>query len=350
MQNAIKKATIEKSLTLLVIALSIIFLVTFLSCKGNEQGNNKTQTSPPEQEKISIRLKWIHQGQFAGFYCAAKQKFFSAQGIEAQVKAGGQDFNAVKMVASGSDDFGVWGADQLLIAREKEIPVVAIAVIYPKSPACFTTLNSSNIKSPNDFVGRNIGMQYGTALETVYIMMLNKVGIDRSSINEIPVQFNFQMLLEGKVDAWPSYAINEPILAREKGFDVNIIDPANYGVRMYADTVFTTEKMIKDRPDLVQRTLNAIIEGWRYAIENPEKAAYDLKSFEKGIEIDHQIRMIKAAVPYVKPTEDHQIGTMNIAVWQEIQAGLMQQGLLNGPINLKKMVNNKFVEAYWKGK
>jgi len=324
--------------TLLTVVAVSCGVLSSAGCGNKEQKNGHAQT------KISLRLKWIHQGQFAGFYCAARRGFFRRENIEAQIKAGGQDFNAVKLVAAGVDDFGVWGADQLIIAREKGIPIVALAVIYPQSPACFTALKKSGINSPRDFVGRRIGMQYGTDLETVYLMMLKKVGIRRDQIREVPVQFNFQMLLEGQVDAWPSYAINEPILAAEKGIEVNVTKPADYGVRMYADTLFTSEAMVQKNPDLVRRVVKAVVGGWEYAIAHPVDAVQDLRAYEPGIDAAHQLRMVKAAIPFIRLTADHQIGSMSMTVWREIEMALRQQGLLSGTVDLTKLVDSTFVD------
>ena len=294
-------------------------------------------------ERISLRLKWIHQGQFAGFYSAARQGFYAQEGIDCEIKAGGQDLSALKLVAAGSDDFGVWGADQLIIARDKGIPVVALAVIYPRHPGCFTTLKKSGIRTPREFVGRRIGMQYGTDLETQYAMMLKKLGIRRNAIEEVPVQFNFAMLLEGRVDAWPSYAINEPILAEEKGYDINVIHPFDYGVRMYADTVFATESLIQEKPELVKRFLRATIRGWGFALGYPEQAVRDLKSYEPGIDEDHQLRMVTAAVQYVRPTPNWNLGSMDLDVWNEMEDAMREERVLERPVDVTKLVNATFI-------
>ena len=330
-----------KKHTLIITLLATVALIAGITVwqKSRHQG----PLSGPE--KISLRLKWIHQGQFAGFYSAARQGFYEKNGLQVEVRAGGQDLSALKLVAAGSDTFGVWGADQLILAREKGIPVVALAVIYPNTPACFTALQSSGIKSIKDFPGHRIGMQYGTDLETVYLMMLRKVGLDRKQVTEVPVQFNFSMLLDGKVDAWPSYAINEPILAREKGFEVTVIDPSAYGVRMYADTVFATESLVRERPDLVRRFLIGTLRGWQFALENPQQAVKDLAFFEPGIDEAHQVAMVKAAIPYVRPDSQVRLGSMDLEVWREMQAALQAQGLLQKEVDLNALVNPSFVDA-----
>jgi ABC-type nitrate/sulfonate/bicarbonate transport system substrate-binding protein len=320
------------------LSIGYLFLVLMMiSCSAKK-----------DYDKITLRLKWIHQGQFAGFYVAKNKGFYDAQNIDLEIRAGGQNLNAIKLVAAGSDTFGVWGADQLIIAKAKNIPIKVIAVIYPISPVCFTSLKDSKIKTPKDFIGKRIGVQYGTNVETEYVSMLKKLNIDRTLMDEIPVQFNFQQLLEGKVDVWPSYVINEPILAYEKGFEVNVISPSEYGVKMYADTLFASEDILKNNPDLVYRFLKATIKGWVYSLEHPKEAAEAVLAYDGKLDMDHELRMIKAATPLVKPSNEYKIGWMKKDIWSEMKRELLEQKLLEKDIEIDSVFTMQFLNKIYK--
>ena len=47
----------------------------------------------------------------------------------------------------------------------------------------------------------------------------------------------------------------------------------DYGVDLYADTLFTTEKMLKEQPELVKKFVAATVQGWTDAVADPEEAA-----------------------------------------------------------------------------
>ncbi len=51
--------------------------------------------------------------------------------------------------------------------------------------------------------------------------------------------------------------------------DANLIWVEDYGIHFYADTLFTTDQMIAENPDLVLRFLRATLKGEQFAIENP---------------------------------------------------------------------------------
>src|SRR6056297_729626 len=96
-------------------------------------------------EQVSVRLKWFNQAQFAGFYVAKEKGFYEDAGLDVSIQPGGSDFPAIQMVAGGDEQFGVTSADQILTARSKGVPIVALAVLYRKSPFVLFALESSGI-------------------------------------------------------------------------------------------------------------------------------------------------------------------------------------------------------------
>ena len=125
-------------------------------------------------EAVTLRLKWLNQAQFAGFYVAREKGFYKAEGLDVNIQPGGPDFPAVQMVTGGSEQFGVTGADQILIARSKGVPVVALAVIYRRNPFVLFSLAKSGIKTPKDYVGKNVGVKIGGNEELIYRAVLRQ--------------------------------------------------------------------------------------------------------------------------------------------------------------------------------
>ena len=193
--------------------------------------------------------------------------------------------------------FGVTGADQILIARSKGVPAVALAVIYRRNPFVLFSLAKSGIKAPTDYVGKKVGVKIGGNEELIYRAVLAKSGIDKSKLTEIPVKFDITPLLTGTVDVWPGYLINEVLAAKEKGFEVNVVYPSDYGIDLYADTLFTTEKMLKEKPELVKKFVAATLKGWNAAIAAPEEAAKITVKYGDKLTYDHELAMMKASVP-----------------------------------------------------
>jgi NitT/TauT family transport system substrate-binding protein len=293
-------------------------------------------------ESVTIRLKWFNQAQFAGYYVAKEKGFYKADGLDVSIQPGGPDFPSIQMVAGGNEQFGVTGADQILVARSKGVPVVALAVLYRKSPFVLFALKKSGITEPSQFPGKNIGVKLGGNEELIYRQILSKTGVSASTLREVPVKFDLTPLLDGQVDVWPGYVINEVLSAREKGFDVNIIWPEKYGINVPADTLFTTERMLKEKPDVVRNFVKATLKGWNYAVAHPEEAAKITVKFGDGLKYQHELSMMKESIPLLKPNKAP-IGTLDPAQWSALQALLLKGGFLKNPLPLDQAYTSAYL-------
>jgi len=293
-------------------------------------------------EAVTLRLKWLNQAQFAGYYVAKDKGYYTAAGLDVSIQPGGSDFPSVQMVAGGSEQFGVTGADQILIARSKGVPVVAIAVIYRENPFVLFALKKSGIAKAADFTGHNVGLKIGGSEELIYRAVLKSARVDKGSLHEVPVKFDLPPLLTGQVDVWPGYVINEVIAAEEKGFEVAVIKPADYGVRMYADTLFTTEKMLKEQPELVRKFVAATIHGWTDAVADPEAAAHTTVKFGNKLEYAHELAMMKASIPLISAGGEP-VGLSKKSDWDELQKMLVDAGFQKSEIDTGKAFTNELL-------
>ncbi|MBX9812437.1 MAG: ABC transporter substrate-binding protein [Burkholderiales bacterium] len=292
-------------------------------------------------DAVTVRLKWFHQAQFAGFYVAKEKGFYKEAGLDVALQPGGPDFPAIQMISGGNEQFGVTGADQILVARSREVPVVALAVLYRKSPFVLFSLKNSGIDAPEKFAGKRIGVKLGGNEELIYRAVLKKAG-STGPINEVPVKFDMTPLLTGQVDVWPGYVINEVLTAREKGFDVNVIWPSKYGINLYADTLFTTEKMLREKPELVQRFVAATLKGWNYAVANPEEAAKLTLKYGPKLTFDHEYAMMRESIPLLQP-DKAPIGSMDPTAWKSLYDFLMQGGFIKKAVEVDKAYATNFL-------
>jgi ABC-type nitrate/sulfonate/bicarbonate transport system substrate-binding protein len=314
-----------------LVLVTVLLPVLHFGCNGKSSG------------QANIRLKWLHQAQFAGFYFAKESGGYERKGLSVNLLPGGVDYPAIQLVASGSDQFGVTGADQILIAREKGIPVVAVACIYRKSPFVLFALKTSGISRVEDFPGHKIGVKLGGNEELTYRAMIRKAGVSASSFTEIPVKFDISPLLAKEVDVWPGYSINEPITAEEKGYPVNLIWPETNGIHLYADVLFTTEEMLRTHPDIVKGVVEATIEGWEKAFADRDTAVTYTLKYGEQLTKDHERRMLDASYSLVAP--DSRIGSMDAAVWQEMHKLLRDSGFLKTDVDISKAFRVDFVSG-----
>ncbi len=280
----------------------VLFICSFLSLSvGCTTGNSVMETAP---EKVTLKLKWLHQAQFAGNYVAVEKGYYAKQGLDVKIEEFSFEDPTIDAVASGRADFGITGADELLISRSQGKPLKAFAVVYAINPVCAYSLKSSGITMPLHFEGKTVGLEQGTNVDTLYYAMMERLGLDRTKVQEIQIGYDATELLEGKTDVSTGYIINEPQQVIEAGQEVNVILMADYGVNMYADVLFTTDEMINNNPELVVKFLEATLDGWRYAIENEEETVPIILKYAPSRTHSHEAYMLEKSVPLINTVDD----------------------------------------------
>ena len=53
------------------------------------------------QDPVTIQLKWVHQAQFAGFYMAAENGYYSEEGFDVALIEGGPGIDKIDRLLSG---------------------------------------------------------------------------------------------------------------------------------------------------------------------------------------------------------------------------------------------------------
>lgn len=324
----------------ILIAIIILILVCLFYLTSRWKASRTYNTQP--LTKVSVRLKWIDQAQFAGYYYAKEQGLYQSSGLDVELLPGGPDISPMQTVISGSSDFGIIGADQIILARSKGVPIVAVAVIYKKSPVAIASLKKSNIQSPSDLKGKTVAIVYGKDEEVIYKALLDKESVPRDLIKEVPLTFDLSQITTGKVDAQIVYEMNEPVLLAQKGFDINLIKPRDYGINLYSDTLFTTEKMIKDHPDTVKKFVNATIKGWEEAFSNQQLATDYVMKTSQSLNREQQAKFLELSTPLI--LADGKVGTSNLVEWNSMQNILIKYGAMNSQIDLSKSFTNQFID------
>ena len=317
----------KKNLVIGFVFLVIVAGMAMFIMNTNKRGN---------ADNVALRLKWLHQSQFAGYYAAEQEGFYKKEGINIKLVPGGTETPSIQIVAGGSEQFGVSGMAQLIEARAKGIPVVALATTYRKNPLIWFGIDES-IKTPQDLVGKKVGLTVGSNSDLLFRAMLKKNDVRIEDINIVPVKYNLALLLEGKVDMYEGYLTDQPISAELSGYKTRILNPSDYGIYFYGDTLFTTEKVIQENPDLVRRFTRATLKGWEFAYDNPEKAVDYVLMYSDQLNREQEMRGMEASLELIRP-DDKSVGTIELDVVQQMQDLLVDYGIIKSAIDLDKLI------------
>jgi len=324
----------------------IVFILAVIITAGTVTGcGSREVQKPPDQ--ITVQLKWVHQAQFAGIYAADKKGFYAEENIDITLKAGGLDIPPSKMIddiISGESTFALVGGDHVITFRSQDKPIVAISVIFQKNPYAYMSLKGSGIERPQDLVGKKI--MISSQGVTHHLALLQKLSIDPDALEEIPYEYDIRPLVTGQIDVHMAYNTGLGVDFDLAGYELDCMWVDDYGIRLYADTLVATEQLIQQNPDLVERFLRATLEGWRYAIENPDEAVDIALQYDTKLDRNQQLLKMQAMLPLIH-TGAIQLGWMQAEVWEGMHQILLEQGPLDEPVDIDEVYTMQFLDKIY---
>src|SRR3954468_1898224 len=201
-------------------------------------------------DKATLQLKWVTQAQFAGYYAALEQGYYSAENLDLTIRPGGPDIAPEQVVAGNQAEFGIDWLANLLAVREQGTPLVNIAQVYTNAGMREISWKESNINGPADLKGKKVGIWF-FGNEFTLLATLNKYGIDKDKdVTLVQQPFDMTLLLNKEVDAAAAMTYNEiyQVLNADPKHtldELNIIDPNKEGTAMPEDGIFAREDWIK---------------------------------------------------------------------------------------------------------
>lgn len=305
---------------------------------------------PEEQplDEVTVQLAWTHQSQFAGFYAAEQQGYYAEEGLKVNLVPKLEfQLNVITEVLDQRADFGISDGMALVKARSIGQNVTAFSTILRHNPLVFFTLAESGITRPQDFSNHTMKeMPIGRGADNIYRSMMSNLGLKPDDVDWVEVGFDLSPFINGEVEIWVGWIIDDVQSLREQGYPLNLILPDTYGVHTYGDTLFAGDEFIQDNPDLVLRFLRATLRGWQWAIENPVEAGGLALLYDPTLDTAHQLGFMESSVPLIHTGEDH-IGWMKFEVWQEMYDILLEQGLLNSPYDVRQVYTLEFIEIIY---
>ena len=291
--------------------------------------------------KINYRLKWLFNTSVVGDLYADVQGYFSDQGLAVTVKPGGPERNAIKELELGQAQFGVASADQVIRALDKGSPVVVLAQLFQVNPLQWIYRASKPpINRLQDLKGRVIGVTYGGNDETIMRTLLAKGQIAEKDVTLFSVRYDYTPFYQDKVDIWPVYRNAQGIILAEKlkqsNEAVKFLIPADFGVRFVANSVVTSQNMLREQLDMVKRFMAALMKGWREAMDpaNRKTALEILGRFDKDTTPTMLGQQFDTTVKLVRPQEDTVIGKINVDAWRQTEQIMLDQQQIKQPVQV----------------
>jgi len=301
-------------------------------------------------DTINIAMGYIPNVQFAPYYIAKEMGYYQKEGLKVNFDYG-MATDIMSLVAGGTVDFGISDGDQVIIAREKGMPVKVVYTMYVRYPVAVVSLKEKGITAPHLLKGTRIGMPapYGSNYIGT-MLILHSAGL---SVDEVKLEFigytQIESLISGKVDAVSVFINNEPVVLQDLGRKINII-PAYKLTPMVSAAIITSDIKIEQDPDVIRRFIRAIVEASDYILKHREEVLPLLKKYiptltEANLEINKKVLLASLELWQDEDSALNGIGYTTLKDWEKSIDTLLRMGLINKKINPHECFTNRFLES-----
>jgi ABC-type nitrate/sulfonate/bicarbonate transport system substrate-binding protein len=272
--------------------LSASFLA---SCSSGGDAGGSASAGSKGRQKMTFQLSWLPTTEFAGTWIALNKGYYSTEGIDLSWLPGGPNASPETVVSSGKATVGMLNSDAVAKAQNEGAPIKIIAALCQKSPFCILSKASTPISTPQDMIGKKIGV--AATDQTAFDLLLTLNNIKKSQVTVVPVQFDPAPVANGEVAGQIVYYTNEPQSLEVRGIKTHTFLLADFGYTVLSDVFFATEQTIAEKPDLLASFLRATRKGWTDNIADPQLGtdlAVGTYGKSQGLDAKQQILESKA--------------------------------------------------------
>jgi NitT/TauT family transport system substrate-binding protein len=212
-------------------------------------------------DKVSFGTNWVAEAEHGGFFQAVADGTYKSYGLDVTIVPGGpNNNNRILLIAGKLDFFMSANTLQSFDAVANNVPLVTIAAIFQKDPQVFLTHPESKVTKLEDLKPLTL-LVSKEGISSYYQWLKSEYGFNEEKVR--PYTFNAQPFIADRQSAMQGYVTSEPYAVEKgAGFKPGIILLADYGFNTYSTLIETRRDLADNKPDLVQRFVDASIIGW----------------------------------------------------------------------------------------
>jgi NitT/TauT family transport system substrate-binding protein len=297
-------------------------------------------------ETVNFGTDWKAEAEHGGFYQAVATGIYKKHGLEVNLRPGGPQVNHAQLLAAGVLDFNIASNSfvPLNFAQEK-IPMVAVAAIFQKDPSVLIAHPGRGDDSLAALKGKPIMIGSDTRV-TSWLFLKQKFGYTDDQIR--PYTFSAAPFLADPKAIQQGYLTSEPFVIEKEGVKPVVMLLADAGYSSYGALIETSQKLAQDKPDLVQRFVNASIEGWySYLYDDPGPANALIKKdnpeMTDALLAYGRDKMKEYGIVDSGDAKQSGIGAMTEARWRDFFDTMVKAGLYPADSDFRKAYTLQFV-------
>ena len=298
-------------------------------------------------DHVTFGLDWKAEAEYGGYYQAQATGIYARHGLDVTIEQGGPQANHTQLLIVGRLDFNITSNSLLALNFVRQnVPFRAVAAFFQKDPSVLIAHAGQGNDSFAALKGKPIMIGADTRAGW-WNFLKARFGYTDAQIR--PYTFNLQPFMASKGAIQEGFLGSEPFSIKEAtGETPVVLLIADAGYDGYASLIGTSDKLIAEKPDLVQRFVDASIAGWySYLYGDPSPANAAIKKANP--------EMTDALIAYGRATmKEHGvvdsgdalrdgIGAMTDARWKAFYDEMAAAGLYPKGMDYKKAYTLQFV-------
>ena len=293
------------------------------------------------KKEVTLLMDWFPQGNQSGFWQAQLDNQYHDD-LEITVKPGGPKVRTTTAVASGQVEFGLNGSDSVMMANSKGAKLRAVFVSLGHVPYNLVYHPNTGVKTIQDLNGRRFAVVMGI---TYWKWVKHKYGLDK--VQEFPLTGDLGLFAKTPNMFQQGYSIFLPARMDAKGIPNAQFKVADLGYRPYS-VLFTSEKLIKENPALVQAVVDRLSMSFHKSLVDP-KPTRDLilsKSKKTTVAIhNNALRLMKMDF---LPKDWSKIGCQDPNRWVELANQMKEVDVLPADFDPHQSYDTSFKKGCFK--
>jgi len=202
-------------------------------------------------------------------YLAKDLGYFKEEGLEVEIVSFEGGVGSLRNLMAGGVDLALTSGDPPIFARVQGAPIKMIYSTSPRLEAVMTVQGS--IKEVKDLKGKKIGIQEPNGFADIFSRrLLGRVGIKPEEVQFITTSTAGRVpaLLTGQVDTGVMH-VEQAIRATKRNPNLrNLVNFWEIFPDAFYNVIVAQEKTIKEKPQLIEAFVRAVIKANRYIYKN----------------------------------------------------------------------------------
>lgn len=292
-------------------------------------------------KRVSIRLLWIHQAQFAGIYSAKYAGIFERVGLRVKINEPEINSHPVNDFDASEDDFAiVAGIDVIRMWANHNQRIRSVLPIVRTNPFIIYAKREAGIHEIKDLVGKKIGIQKDYETEIYFKAFVQKHNLNPNDFEYVSCDFDVDEFVKSDNVAQIGYVGCEPVHLRQRKVPIVEFNLSDKEFSGYADTIVVEEAMLQAEKPVVRAFVDAVIKGWKFTAKNKEVALIFIMHLSTTGNKNFERNFLNRMLEVINGSSGRLGDEQSVAEWQGMIDFLVELGVIkkDHKINVSKII------------